>query len=175
MVVPTCDRHLPASSKVKGKAHIISSQSITDTLIHARMPDASTSRSALTLAHICVLACPDDWCVSHILAMLHLCTGPLCQWTSRQPSHTWLAPFPPSPLTPASSHDRSSNALYPFHCTVCSLSLDASGVAGHTRATWRPLPSDFSLVACCGARCGMRRSMSSGARGGELLWHCRYS
>ena len=39
-VVPTCDRHLPASSKVKSKAHIISSQSITDTPIHARMPDS---------------------------------------------------------------------------------------------------------------------------------------
>ena len=40
-VVPTCDRHFPASSKVKSNAHIISSpgQSITDTPIHARMPD----------------------------------------------------------------------------------------------------------------------------------------
>ena len=40
VVVPTCGRHLPASSKVKSKAHIISSRSITDTPIHARMPDS---------------------------------------------------------------------------------------------------------------------------------------
>jgi hypothetical protein len=39
-IVPTCNHHLLASSKVKGKAHIISSWSIMDTPIHARMPDA---------------------------------------------------------------------------------------------------------------------------------------
>jgi len=65
-VIPTCERHLPASSKVT--CVISSPYSVTDTPIRARCrshKNASTS----ALARVCELACPDDWCVSHALAL----------------------------------------------------------------------------------------------------------
>jgi hypothetical protein len=110
---PTCDRHLPARSKIKSKAHIISSQSIMDTPIHARTPDApkrinvkistnisscmrvSMSRRLARLAYV------SDASLERrpIMPMVHL--GCL-----RAPGH------PPSPLPP--SHERHRTIACPI-------------------------------------------------------------